>query len=72
MWMPTEEDAVEMYANYLSARHGRSAHQYARKIAHKLHKKGDIEGHMAWTRVADIVERRVGKSLNIETVTPMS
>jgi hypothetical protein len=70
--MPTQYDAVEMYANYLTARHGRSAHQYARKTADKLLRNGDIEGSTTWNRVADAVERRAGKSLNAETVTPVS
>ena len=66
--MPTQDDAVEMYASFLIARNGRLAHQYARKTADKLFRKGDIEGYTAWTRVADAVERRAGQSLKVETV----
>ena len=57
MWMPTREEGVEIYAVYLRARHGRSACQFARKTADKLYKKGDLEGHAVWNRVADAVER---------------
>jgi hypothetical protein len=72
MWMPKEDDAVEIYARYLMGRHGKSAHYYARKTADKLQRNGDLEGSMAWSRVADAVERKAGNSVNMETVTPAS
>jgi hypothetical protein len=53
-------------------RHGKSAHYYARKTADKLQRNGDLEGYMAWSRVADAVERKAGNSVNMETVTPAS
>ena len=43
MWMPTQDDAVEIYVRYLMDRHGKSAHHYARKIADKLKREGDLE-----------------------------
>jgi len=72
MWMPTQDDAVEIYADYLMARHGRSAHQYARKTADKLQRNGDREGYVAWNRVADAIERRAGKTANVEIVAPVA
>jgi len=72
MWMPTKDEAVEMYASYLTARQGRSAHRYARKTADKLHRNGDFEGCTVWTRVADVIERRAGQSLSVETATSAS
>jgi len=57
-WMPTKDEAVEMYASYLTARHGRSAHRYARKTADKLHRNGDFDGYKVWSRVSDAIERK--------------
>ena len=62
MWMPTQDDAVEIYADYLTGRHGRSALLYARKIADKLQKNGDLEGHASWNRVAEAIERKARKT----------
>ena len=67
MWLPTQEDAVEIYARYLTGRHGRSAHHYARKTADKLQRKGDLEGYSTWNSVANAVERMAGKSINVGT-----
>jgi len=67
MWMPTRDEAVEIYADYLTGRHGRSAYRYARKTADKLHRKSDLAGHAAWNRVADAVERKAGKTPKVET-----
>ena len=72
MWIPTQDDPVEMYARYLMGRHGRSAHHYARKTADKLRRNGDLDGHTTWSRLADAVERRAGKNVNLENVTPPS
>ena len=64
MWMPTQDDAIEIYARYLIGRHGKSAHHYARKTADKLKREGDLERYSAWSRVADAVERTAEKSNN--------
>jgi len=71
MWMPAREEAEEMYAVYLRARHGRSACQYARKTADKFYKKGDLEGHAVWSRVADAVERGGEKGARAEAGPPL-
>jgi hypothetical protein len=57
MW-PSLEDAVEMYARFLIARHGSGASGYARKTAGSLENEGDHEGHKIWNEVADIIDRR--------------
>ena len=57
MW-PSLEDAVEMYASLLMARHGSGASGYARKTAGSLENEGDHEGHEIWNEVADIIDRR--------------
>jgi hypothetical protein len=68
MWMPTHDEAVEIYADYLTARHGRSAHRYARKTADKLQRNGDLAGYTAWNLVADALERKARKSADVETI----
>jgi len=57
MWI-TKDEAVEMYARFLAARFGAAASRAARETAAKLQSKGDSEGHVVWSRVADAVERR--------------
>jgi hypothetical protein len=68
MWIPTQEEAVEMYARFLAARHRGSAGRYARGNAEKLLTKGDFEGYAVWNRVADALEARD----KAEAVTPLS
>jgi hypothetical protein len=51
MWVPTQEEAIEMYARFLVARHGRAAIRYARKAAGRLCTEGDSAGHAIWNRV---------------------
>jgi hypothetical protein len=68
MWLPTQDEAVEMYASFLAARHKGGAGRYARRHADKLLAKGDVTGYTIWTRVADAVEVRNKR----QTVTPLS
>ena len=42
MWLPTQEEAVDMFARYLAAHHGTAAARYARETADKLLAKGDF------------------------------
>ena len=72
MWIPTQDEAVEMYASFLVARHGRAAARYARKTAEKLRSRRDFQGCAIWTRVADTVERRAAKSADVESVMALS
>ena len=57
MWI-SEQEAVEMYARFLAARHGTAASKLARKKASSLQLSGDLEGHRIWNDVADTIERR--------------
>jgi len=68
MWIPTQDEAVEMFARFLAARHGSAAAKYARKTAERLQEKGDSAGYAIWGRVANSVEDRVKQ----KTVTPVS
>ena len=57
MWMPTQQEAAEMYARFWSARYGRTAGHSARKMARSLEEKGDRRGHEIWNDVAEAVEK---------------
>ena len=71
MWMPTQDEAVSMYARFLKARHGKAAARYARKRADQLFSHGDFAGHAIWNRVADVVELQPKKA-NVESVMALS
>lgn len=58
MWIPTQDEAVEMYARFLAARHGGAAARLARKTAENFQTTGDSDGHTIWSHVANAVERR--------------
>jgi len=72
MWMPTQDEAVEIYAHFLAARHGGAASHIARTTADKLKTEGDFDGQMVWNLVADAVESRLPKNAKLETVAPLS
>jgi hypothetical protein len=57
MWVPTEYEAVLMYAQFLKARHGTAASKLARNTAKTLQDEGDLEGHKIWDAVADAMEQ---------------
>src|SRR5262249_59562812 len=57
MWVPTQDEAVLLYAHFLKVRHGAAASKLARKKASKLQDDGDHEGHKIWNAVADAVDR---------------
>jgi hypothetical protein len=67
MWMPTQDEAIDMYARFLKSRHGKAASRHARKRAHQLLSNGDSAGHAIWNRVADVAER-LPKKGNVESV----
>ena len=56
MWITTDE-AVVMFARYCAARFGGAASRKARARAKALHKRGDVQGHDVWNRVADEIDR---------------
>jgi hypothetical protein len=57
MWVPTQDEAVLIYATFFKARHGAAASQLAQKKAKTLQDKGDLEGFKIWNAVADATER---------------
>lgn len=71
MWITTDE-AVEMYARFLMARHGRMASKLARDKAGSLQSKGDDGGHKIWNEVADVVDRDTKSRTRQESVTSAS
>ena len=54
----TRGEAVEMYARYWVARHGRGGSKLARETASSLQRKGDLEGHKIWNEVAEAIDRK--------------
>ena len=72
MWVPTQDEAVEMYARFLAARHGLAAGRLARKTADSLQAKGDFEGYAIWARVAEVIERGPAKRAGAESVMAAS
>ncbi len=57
MWI-TSDQAVEMFARYCRARFGPTASKKVRAKAHALRKRGDLEGHTVWSKVADEIDKR--------------
>ena len=57
MWVPTQGEAVLMYARFLKVRHGAAASEFARKTASKLQDEGDLAGYGIWNAVADAMDR---------------
>jgi len=57
MWVPTQDEAILMFARFLKARHGTAAGNFARKTAKTLQDEGDPEGHKIWNAVADVADR---------------
>lgn len=57
MWIPTKNDAVEMFARQFGRRYRGSAVKRARETAAALDAKGDREGFQMWSAVADVIDR---------------
>ena len=57
MWISRHE-AVAIFARYCRARFGRSSSLHVRARAQALKRRGDIEGHQVWDRVADEIEKQ--------------
>jgi hypothetical protein len=60
MWVPTQDEAIVMFARFLKARHGTAAGKFARTTAETLQNEGDLEGHKVWNAVADAVDHHLG------------
>jgi hypothetical protein len=58
--MITRNEAVEIYARFWMARHGRAGSKRARETAISLLKGGDADGHEIWNKVADAIEHKSG------------
>ena len=60
--MVTSDQAVSMFARYCRARFGKKALHKVKAKATALHKRGDLEGHRVWNRVADEIDRHQSKA----------
>jgi len=56
MWVPSQEDVVDIFARHFEALHRSGSVQRARQTANSLKERGDHEGHSIWRRVADKIE----------------
>lgn len=54
----TSNEAVVMFARYCHARFGPRASREVRAKAKALKKRGDVEGHEVWNRVAEEIDKR--------------
>jgi hypothetical protein len=45
MWVPTQSEAIEMFARHYETRHRAGAAERARRTAATLAEKGDHQGH---------------------------
>jgi len=50
--MPTNEEAIEIFARYFRARYGVTAIEKVKSRANELQQAGDDEGYRAWNQVA--------------------
>lgn len=57
MWVPTEDDAVEMFARHFEALHRSGAAAKAKQKAFELRDRGDRTGYAVWKKVADRIEQ---------------
>jgi hypothetical protein len=57
MWVPTQDEAIEMYARHFEALHRSGSATLARQTAAAMKAKGDHGGHKIWNDVADTIDR---------------
>jgi hypothetical protein len=57
MWVPTQDEAIEMYARHFEALHRSGSAARARETAAAMKAKGDHKGHKVWNDVADTIGR---------------
>ncbi len=57
MWIPTQTEAVEMFARHLEARYRYGSAKRARDTAEQMKAKGDHSGHKIWNDVANMIDR---------------
>ncbi len=63
MWLPTQEEAVALYARFCIAHYGPNALKKVRVTADQLERDGDIEGKRIWSEVAREIERAPARNL---------
>ena len=56
MWVPSETEAVDMFARHFAARHKSEAGTKAERQAGSLKRSGDHEGHRVWSKVAERIK----------------
>ena len=56
MWIPSEDEAVEMFARHFEARHRSAAVRKADEKLSALKAAGDDEGYRIWQKVAERVK----------------
>lgn len=56
MWI-SQDEAFDMYAQFWAHRHGCKAAELAREAAKANERRGDQKGYVAWSDVADRIER---------------
>ena len=56
MWLPTREEAVEIYARFCLSHYGANARERAQVRAEQLARKGDADGEQIWSEVARKIE----------------
>lgn len=57
MWIPTQSDAIDMFARHFEALHRSGSVAKARETASRLRSDGDLDGHEVWSKVADSIEQ---------------
>ena len=65
MWVPTQGEAVLMYARFLKARHGAAASKFARETASKLQDEDDLAGYQN----LECCRRRRGPTCHLASAT---
>jgi hypothetical protein len=56
MWVPTRNEAVDMFARHFEARHRHGAFARAKEIAASMKAKDDHDGHRIWNDVAERID----------------
>jgi hypothetical protein len=56
MWVPSEDEAVDMFARHFEALHRSGAATKAKEEADALNRSGDHKGHRIWTKVVERIQ----------------
>lgn len=57
MWIPTQAEAIDMFARHFESLHRSGSVVRARETADRLKGSGDLHGYAIWTEVADTIEQ---------------